>query len=128
MEGRKTQKRMAENSRSTSVDNYIARFPANARKKLTQIRKLVKQIAPAAEERISYRMPAFFLNGVLLWYAAYSKHIGFYPMGSGVAKFERELKTYKHAKGSIQFPIDEPLPLELIKRIVKFRVKENLNR
>ena len=119
---------MARKIAHATVDAYVASFPRDVQKKLLQIRRLIKQLAPDAVEKISYKMPAFFLNGVLVWYAAYSKHIGFYPMGSGIAKFERELKRYKHAKGSIQFPLDGPLPIGLIKRIVMFRVKENFTR
>ena len=109
----------------TSIDEYILSFPRDVQKKLTQLRRLIRQVAPDAEERISYQMPAFFLNGILVWFAAHAKHIGFYPKASGIARFKRELSGYKNAKGSVQFPLDEPLPAELIKRIVAFRVAEN---
>jgi uncharacterized protein YdhG (YjbR/CyaY superfamily) len=92
------------------------------------MRKLICISASEATERISYQMPSFFLNGALVWFAAFERHIGFYPGASGVAAFENELAKYKHAKGSIQFPNDQPLPVGLIKRIVKFRVKENLKK
>ncbi|TAL72206.1 MAG: hypothetical protein EPN88_05095, partial [Bacteroidetes bacterium] len=95
---------------------------------LEQLRVTIKKAAPKAEEIISYGMPAFKLNGVLVWFAAHSKHIGFYPMASGIAAFKKELSIYKSAKGSIQFPLDKPLPLRLITSIVKFRVNENLQR
>ena len=108
-----------------TIDGYIHSFPPDVRGKLTQLRRLVKQIAPGAVERISYRIPAFFLNGVLVWFAAHSNHIGFYPKASAVARFRKELVKYKHAKGSVRFPLDEPLPLDLIRRIVRFRVAEN---
>jgi uncharacterized protein YdhG (YjbR/CyaY superfamily) len=109
----------------TSIDEYILSFPRDVQKKLTQLRRLIRQVAPDAEERISYQMPAFFLNGILVWFAAHAKHIGFYPKASGITRFKRELSGYKNAKGSVQFPLDEPLPAELIKRIVAFRVAEN---
>lgn len=109
----------------TSIDEYILSFPKDVQKKLTQLRRLIRQVAPNAQEKLSYQMPAFFLNGVLVWYAAHAKHIGFYPKASGIARFKRELSGYKNAKGSVQFPLDEPLPAELIKRIVAFRVAEN---
>jgi uncharacterized protein YdhG (YjbR/CyaY superfamily) len=113
---------------STSIDDYIVSCPRDVQKKLTQLRRLITQVAPGAEEKISYQMPAFFLNGVLVWFAAHSKHIGFYPKASAIARFKRELSKYKSARGSVQFPLDEPLPVELIKRMVKFRVEENLKK
>lgn len=111
-----------------SIDEYIRSFPRHTRKMLVELKDLIREEAPEAEEKISYRMPAFSLNGILLYFAAYSKHIGFYPTASGVRAFENTLSKYKHAKGSIQFPIDEPLPVELIRRIVSFRVKENMKK
>lgn len=107
------------------IDEYISSFPKATQKKLHEIRNLIKQEAPEASEKISYQIPTFFLNGNLVHFAAYPKHIGFYPTSSGITKFTKELSTYKHAKGSVQFPLDEPLPLDLIKKIVKFRIKEN---
>jgi uncharacterized protein YdhG (YjbR/CyaY superfamily) len=112
----------------TSVDDYVSSFPEDVQKKLIQLRKLIAREAPDAEEKISYQMPAFFLNGVVVWYAAYSKHIGFYPKASAIVKFKRELLKYKTAKGSVQFPLDEPLPVELIRRIVRYRVGENVKK
>jgi uncharacterized protein YdhG (YjbR/CyaY superfamily) len=109
----------------TSIDEYIASFPKDTQKKLTELRVLIKQVAPDAQERISYQMPTFYLNGNLVHFAAYSKHIGFYPTASGISKFKRELSKYKNAKGSVQFPLEDLLPLELIKTIMKFRVEEN---
>ncbi len=111
-----------------SVDEYIASFPENIKKKLEEIRNVIKQIVPEAQEKISYQMPAFFLNGILIWYAGYSKHIGFYPKESGIYAFKNELLKYKNAKGSVQFPVEEPLPIELIKKMVIFRVEENLKK
>ncbi len=99
--------------------------PLAVRMRLKEIRSIVRSLAPDAVEKISYRMPAFFLNGALVWFAAFKNHIGFYPGASGVAVFQDEIKSYKSAKGSIQFPHDRPLPAALIKRIVKYRMKEN---
>ena len=112
----------------TTVDEYILSFPRDVQKKLTQLRNIVKRGAPQAEERISYQMPAFFLKGVLLWYGAHSNHIGFYPRAEGISRFKRELSGFKYAKGSVQFPLNQPLPVELIKRMVKYRVDENLKK
>jgi uncharacterized protein YdhG (YjbR/CyaY superfamily) len=111
-----------------SVDEYISSFPEYAQKKLKELRGIVKELVPQAQERISYQMPAFFLGGNIVYFAGFSKHIGFYPGANGIAAFEKELKKYKYAKGSVQFPIDEPLPVELIKRIVNFKVEINLQK
>ena len=112
-----------------SVDEYIGALPKNIQRLLKKIRSAIRKTVPGAEEVISYQMPAFKLNGkILVYYAAWQNHIGFYALPSGTAAFKKELSKYKIAKGSIQFPIDEPLPLQLILRIVKFRVKENLGR
>jgi len=111
-----------------SIDEYILSFPADVQEKLTELRMLIRLAAPGAEEKISYQMPTFYLNGNLVHFAAYAKHIGFYPTPSGIEKFKRELSEYKHAKGSVQFPQGEPLPVDLIEKIVRFRVEENLNK
>ena len=95
---------------------------------LQQIRSAIALAAPAATEKISYQMPTFYLNGNLVHFAAFEKHIGFYPTASGVKAFEEELSDYKHAKGSIQFPLNQPIPLTLIRKIVKFRVRESLTK
>ncbi|MGH7937879.1 MAG: iron chaperone, partial [Chthoniobacterales bacterium] len=95
---------------------------------LKRIRRTIRKGAPDAEEAISYRMPAFMLKGVLVYFAAFKKHIGLYPRASGIAKFKKDLSAYKSAKGSVQFPLDKPIPYDLIARIVKFRVKENLGK
>jgi uncharacterized protein YdhG (YjbR/CyaY superfamily) len=92
---------------------------------LQELRDTIKKSAPQAEEVISYNMPAFKLQGMLVWYAAYREHVGFYPRPSGIEAFKKELSVYKGAKGSVQFPIDKPLPLNLVSKIVKYRVKEN---
>ena len=108
-----------------SIDKYIATFPKDIQKILEELRATIKAAAPDAEEKISYQMPTFFLNGNLVHFAAFKKHIGFYPTPSGIEAFKKELSVYDGAKGSVQFPIDEPMPLKLISRIVKFRVAEN---
>ncbi len=111
-----------------SFDDYLDRFPKEVQQRLQKMRLTVKKAAPQAREKISYGIPAFTLNGMLVWFAAFKKHIGFYPRTSAIAAFKKELSRYKGAKGSVQFPFDKPLPLPLISHIVKFRVKENLSR
>jgi uncharacterized protein YdhG (YjbR/CyaY superfamily) len=111
-----------------NIDEYIEGFPSDVRQILQELRQTIKKTAPNAEEKISYQMPSFFLNGVLVYFAAYKNHIGFYPTPSGIANFKEELSAYKNSKGAVQFPMDKPLPIELITRIVKFRVKENLEK
>jgi len=108
-----------------SIDDYIATFPKDTQKILQQVRATVKKAAPKAEEKISYGMPAFTLNGNLVYFAGYKNHIGFYALPSGHRAFQKELSKYKMGKGSVQFPIDKPMPLSLITQIVKFRVIEN---
>lgn len=109
----------------TTVDEYISTFPQEIRPILEKMRHTISKAAPKAEEVISYNMPAFKLNGMLVYYAGYKKHIGFYPTASGITEFEEELTDYKTSKGAIQFPIDKPLPIGLITKIVKFRIAEN---
>jgi uncharacterized protein YdhG (YjbR/CyaY superfamily) len=111
-----------------SIDEYIAAFPAEVQKRLQEIRSVIKSAAPQATEKISYQMPTFYLNGNLVHFAAFKNHIGFYPVPSGIEAFKRELSKYAQGKGSVQFPLDEPLPLALIRKIVKFRVAENLKK
>ncbi len=108
-----------------NIDEYIAAFPSEIQAILQQIRVIIKQAAPEATETISYQMPTFVLNGNLVHFAAFKSHIGFYPIPTGIEAFKNELSGYKMGKGSVQFPIDQPMPLELISRIVKFRVDEN---
>ena len=110
----------------SSIDEYIANFPEVVQAKLEELRAAIKASAPDAQEKISYQMPAFTLKGNLVYFAAYKKHIGFYPVSSAIKAFKRELSGYESSKGTIKFPIDQPLPLELISKIVKFRVVENL--
>jgi uncharacterized protein YdhG (YjbR/CyaY superfamily) len=111
-----------------TIDEYIASFPEDTQKILEEIRATIKAVAPEAEEKISYQMPTFFLKGNLIHFAAFKKHIGIYPTPSGTQAFKDEISIYQGAKGSIRLPIDEPMPLELIGRIVKFRVAENLTK
>jgi len=111
-----------------SIDEYIATFPEETQKILEELRETIKAAAPDAVEKISYQMPTFFLKGNLVHFAAWKHHIGFYPTPSGTEAFKEELSIYEGAKGSIKFPIDKPLPLDLIRKIVKFRVAENLKR
>ncbi len=108
-----------------SVPEYIAVFPAATRKQLQQLRKIIRESAPQAEETISYNMPAYRQHGVLVYFAGYKNHIGFYPTGSGISAFEKEFGNYVYSKGAVQFPLAEPLPTALIRRMVKFRVKED---
>jgi uncharacterized protein YdhG (YjbR/CyaY superfamily) len=109
-----------------SIDEYIATFPAEVQSILQELRATIKAAAPEAVEKISYQMPTFFLNGNLVHFAAYKNHIGFYPAPRGIEAFKQELSAYEGSKGAIRFPIDKPLPLELIGRMVKFRVAENV--
>ena len=111
-----------------TVNEYHSTFPPGTRKKLKDMNAAIKKAAPGAEELISYNMPAFKLHGVLVYYAGYKNHIGFYPTGSAITAFEKELSGYKTSKGTVQFPLETSLPLPLITRIVKFRVKENLEK
>jgi len=119
-----------ENNKSgfTSIDEYIATFPAAIQKILEEIRATIRAAAPQAEEKISYQMPTFALKGNLVHFAAFKSHIGFYPTPSAIQAFQQELAPYAGAKGSVQFPIDQPLPLDLIRKIVQFRVGENLKK
>jgi uncharacterized protein YdhG (YjbR/CyaY superfamily) len=115
-------------AKATTIDDYIADFPADVQQILQQIRATIKEAAPAAGEKISYGMPTFTLKGNLIHFAAFKNHIGLYPTPNGIEEFKEELSAYKGAKGSVQFPIDKPMPLALITRIVKFRVKKSLEK
>lgn len=108
-----------------SIDQYIASFPEDIQAILQQLRKAIHEAAPDAEETISYQMPAFKQNGVFVYFAAFKNHIGFFPTESGVEAFKDKLDAYQTSKGTIRFPFDEPLPIDLVKEIVRFRVKEN---
>ena len=111
-----------------TIDEYINTFAEDVRNILNELRQTIKETAPEAEETINYQIPTFTLNGNLVHFAAFENHIGFYPTPSGMEAFKKELSPYKGAKGSVQFPIDQPLPLPLIRRIVEYRVKENVER
>jgi uncharacterized protein YdhG (YjbR/CyaY superfamily) len=108
-----------------SIDEYISCFPAETRRLLEEVRAIIKATAPDAVEKISYQMPTFYLNGNLIHFAAFKNHIGLYPTPNGIEEFQEELKAYKSGKGSVQLPIDQPLPLDLIRRIVEYRVVQN---
>jgi len=116
-------------STAASIDEYICEYPPSTQTALREMRALIKAAAPDATETISYAIPTFDLNGEhLVHFAAYERHVGFYPTGSGVAAFKDELTAYKSAKGSVQFPLGQPLPADLIRRIVEFRVGESARR
>ena len=116
---------MAEENPITTIDEYIAGFPEDTQAVLEEIRALIRKAAPEATETISYSMPTYDLKGHLVHFAGYARHIGFYPTPSAIVEFEDELAPYKHAKGSVQFPLGKPLPRDLITRMVKFRVQES---
>lgn len=111
-----------------NFDDYLKRFPKDVQQRLQKLRQTVKKAAPQAKEMISYGIPSFTLKGMLVWFAAFKNHIGFYPRTSAITAFKKELSAYKGAKGSVQFPFDKPLPLALISHMVKFRVRENLSK
>ncbi|OOM76682.1 hypothetical protein CLPUN_26220 [Clostridium puniceum] len=120
---------MEENKiKFNTIDEYIIQFPIEVQETLKTLRKVIKEAAPEAEEKISYKMPTFILHGNLVHFAGYKNHIGFYPAPSGIEAFKEELSQYKGAKGSVQFPIKEPLPYELIIKIVKYRAMENMKK
>ena len=110
------------------IDDYISRFPVETQKLLEQLRKAIQKAAPKAIEVISYGMPAFKLNGVLVYFAGYDRHIGFYPTPSAIIAFKKELSGYITSKGAVQFPLDKPLPLTLIASIVKLRLRQDLEK
>ncbi len=111
-----------------NIEEYIEKFPKDIQAKLQAIRAAINIAAPGAEEVISYQMPAFKYHGMLVFFASFKNHIGFYATPTGHAAFKKELSVYKEGKGSVQFPLDKPLPLSLVTKIVKFRVKENLEK
>jgi uncharacterized protein YdhG (YjbR/CyaY superfamily) len=119
---------MMSTAKPGNIDEYIQAFPSGVRALLEQMRATIRAAAPAAEETISYGIPAFKLNGNLVYFAAFKHHIGFYATPTGHEAFKKELAVYKQGKGSVQFPFDQPLPLALIKKIVKFRVNQNIER
>ena len=111
-----------------NIDDYIASFPKDLQIILEQMRTIIRKAAPKAEEVISYAMPAFKLNSVLVYFAGYKNHIGFYPMPAAITVFKKELSIYKSSKGAVQFPLDKPLPSALITKMVKYRIAENLQK
>jgi uncharacterized protein YdhG (YjbR/CyaY superfamily) len=117
MESRKTFK---------TIDEYIATFPEDVQTVLHELRLVIRDSAPEAKEAISYKMPAFKQNGTLVWFAAFKNHIGFYPTALGIEAFKSELSGYELSKGTIRFPLDKPIPFDLIHKIVKYRVKQQL--
>ncbi|WP_119072142.1 iron chaperone [Aggregatilinea lenta] len=108
-----------------TIDEYIAQFPEAVQERLRSIRQAIKDEAPEAQEAIKYQMPTFTLNGNLVHFAAFKRHIGLYPAPTGIEAFQDELAPYKNSKGAVQLPLDQPLPLPLIRKIVAFRVQEN---
>jgi len=120
---------MTVRSTATTIDEYIAEFPADTQRVLGELRALIHELAPDATETISYAIPTFDLGGKhLVHFAGYEKHVGLYPAPSGMEAFKEDLKAYKTGKGSVQFPLDEPLPVELVRRIVEFRLGETAKR
>lgn len=113
---------------SKDIDKYIAGFPHDVRATLEKIRETIREAAPDAEETISYQIPTFTLKGNLVHFAAFNKHIGFYPTSTGIEKFKNELSAYEMTRGTVRFPLGQPVPFGLIGKIVKFRVRENLAR
>ena len=115
-------------TRFQKIDEYISVFPVETQLILEEIRKVIQATVPNAVEVISYQMPAFKLHSVLVWFAAYKKHIGFYPSSSGIKAFEKEISGYKSSKGAVQFPIDKPMPFDLIIAITKFRADQDIEK
>jgi uncharacterized protein YdhG (YjbR/CyaY superfamily) len=117
-----------ERTTPTTIDEYISGFPEEVQQILEKVRATIRKEAPEAEEAIRYQIPTFRLNGNLVHFAAFKNHIGFYPAPSGIEAFKDALSVYEGAKGSVKFPLGEPIPYDLIAEIVRFRVKENLER
>lgn len=115
-------------AKAQNVDAYIAGFPPDTAAKLREMRALIKELAPEADETISYAIPSYKLKGMLVHFAGYANHIGFYPGAAGITEFADELAAFKTSKGTVQFPLDRPLPIKLITKIVKFRVNQNLEK
>jgi uncharacterized protein YdhG (YjbR/CyaY superfamily) len=116
------------NTQIKSIDEYISCFPRDIQKLLTTMRSTIQKAAPAADEAMKYGLPTFVLNGNLVHFGAFKSHIGFYPAPSGIQAFKKELASYEQSKGAIRFPLDKPLPLTLVSKVVKFRVTENLEK
>jgi uncharacterized protein YdhG (YjbR/CyaY superfamily) len=111
-----------------TIDEYIATFPKDVQVILEELRQTIREAAPEAEEVISYQMPAFKLNGMLVWFAAFKNHIGFFPKASTIKAFREELSEYELSKGTVRFPLNKPIPFALVKKMVKFGVKKNLSK
>lgn len=118
----------ADKKKITTIDEFISQFPVDTQTKLQQVREVIKSVAPDATEAISYGIPTFKFHGYLVHFSGYKHHIGFYPTSSGVEKFKAELSAYQTTKGTIQFPLDKPIPFDLIRRISAFQVEENLHK
>ena len=118
----------AQRTTPNNIDEYIAGFSSDIQEKLKAIRTTIRKAAPRAEEKISYQIPTFALYGNLVHFAAFTRHIGFYPTAAGIKAFTKELAAYETGKGSVQLPLDKPIPLALLTRIVKFRVQQNLRK
>lgn len=112
----------------TTIDEYITGFPTEIQEKLREMRRVIHETAPEATEKISYQMPTFFLNGNLVHFAAFKNHIGFYPAPTGLDAFKEEISKYPNSKGAVQFPLDRPIPYDLVRRIVEYRREENLKK
>jgi len=117
-----------DQTKPKNIDEYIARFPEDVQEILQKTRMTIRKAAPGAEETIKYQLPTFTLHGNLVHFGGFKEHIGFYPVPSGIEAFKDELSVYKGGKGSIQFPLDQPIPYDLISKVVKFRVQENLEK
>jgi uncharacterized protein YdhG (YjbR/CyaY superfamily) len=117
-----------KNAAPTTIDEYIDQAPQEVQHILEKLRAVIQESAPGAQEKISYQMPGFFLSGALVWFGVHAHHIGFYPTGEGIAAFRQELSGYKTSKGAVQFPLDQPIPFDLIRKIVKHRLAENLKK
>lgn len=114
-----------KSTKPTTTDEYIAQFPEDMQKILQKVRAVIKESAPGAVERISYGMPGFYLDGMLVWFAGHNTYVGFYPTGEGIEAFKADLTPYKFSKGAVQFPLDKPIPYDLIRKITKYRVEKN---
>jgi uncharacterized protein YdhG (YjbR/CyaY superfamily) len=112
----------------TTIDEYITQFPEDIQQLLNKIRSVIHETAPEAVEKISYQMPGFYQKGMLVWFAAFKDHIGFFPAPSGIESFAAEIAPYKHAKGTVRFPLGQPIPYDLIRKIVEFRMAENMKK
>ncbi len=117
-----------KSAKPSTIDEYIAQFPTDLQAILNKVRAVIKENAPQAQERISYGMPGFYQNGMLVWFAGHKEYLGFYPTGEGIEVFKDQLHSYKFSKGAVQFPLDKPIPYDLIKKIVKYRVEANLKK